>query len=118
MKLFFTILLGAAISFISCKKDRVCSCTLTKHGTTTTTAALTFSVPIVGNVPLIDTSFTTPITEVQTYDRTLMDVNKRTAKQNCVSYKEPYSETITNSAPPLLLTTKSQGENVYKCELK
>ncbi len=118
MKLLSTILLSASIAFISCKKDRVCSCTLTKTGTTTTTAALTFSVPIVGNVPIIDTSFVTPVSEVQTYDKTIMDVNKRTAKQNCVSYKEPYSETITNSAPPLLLTTKSVGDNVYKCELK
>lgn len=117
MKLFFTIFLSASIGFISCKKDRVCSCTLTKTGTTTTTAALTFSVPIVGNVPIVDTSFVTPISEVQSYDKTIMDVNKRTAKQNCVSYKEPYNETITNSAPPLLLTTKSEGENVYKCKL-
>lgn len=117
MKLLFTITLIASIAFISCKKDRVCSCTLTKTGTTTTTAALTFSVPIVGNVPIIDTSFVTPVSEVQTYDKTIMDVNKRTAKQNCVSYKEPYSETITNSAPPLQLTTKSVGENVYDCKL-
>lgn len=118
MKLLFMLLFGATIVFSSCKKDRVCSCTLTKTGTTTTTAALTFSVPIVGNVPIVDTSFVTPVSEVQIYDKTIMDVNKRTAKQNCVSYKEPYSETITNSAPPIQLTTKSVGENVYKCELK
>lgn len=117
MKLLLTIALSTTIAFISCKKDRVCSCTLTKKGTTTTTAALTFSVPILGNVPIVDTSFVTPVSEVQIYDKTLIDVNKRTAKQNCVSYKEPYSETITNSAPPLLLTTKSVGENSYDCKL-
>lgn len=117
MKLFFTFLLSASIAFSSCKKDRVCSCTLTKTGTTTTTAALTFSVPIVGNVPIVDTSFVTPVSEVQSYDKTIMDVSKRTAKQNCVSYKEPYNETITNSAPPLQLTTKIVGENVYNCKL-
>ena len=118
MKFIFTTLALASLIFISCKKDRVCSCTMTKNGTTTTTAALTYSVPIVGNVPIIDTSFTSPVNEVQSYDKTIVDVNKRTAKQNCVSYKEPYTETITNSAPPLMLTTTMKGEASYKCELK
>lgn len=118
MKIIVTAFAVSSLFVVSCKKDRVCSCTLTKNGTTTTTAALTYSVPIVGNVPIIDTSFSTPVNEVQTYDKTIMDVNKRTAKQNCVSYKEPYNETITNSAPPLMLTTKSEGEKVYKCELE
>ena len=118
MKSVFTTLAFASLIFVSCKKDRVCSCTMTKTGTTTTTAALTYSVPIVGNVPIIDTSFTSPMNEVQSYDKTIMDVNKRTAKQNCVSYKEPYQETITNSAPPLILTTTMKGDAEYKCELK
>lgn len=117
MKILFTSIVLLAM-LASCKKDRVCSCTLTKTGTTTTTAALTYSVPIVGNIPIIDTSFTSPTSEVQSYEKTIMDVNKRTAKQNCVSYKEPYSETITNSAPPLLLTTTMKGEANYTCKLK
>lgn len=91
---------------------------MTKTGTTTTTAALTYSVPLLGNVPIVDTSFTSPTSEVQTYDRTLMDVGKRTAKQNCVSYQEPYNETITNSAPPLMLTTTMKGNASYSCKLK
>ena len=102
----------------SCKKDRTCSCTVTKTGTTTTTAVLSFSVPLVGNVPLIDTSFTTPVSEVQSYDKTINKVSKRTAKQNCLSYTEPYNDNIINAAPPLLLTTNSKGEKVYSCELK
>lgn len=118
MKILFTSIVFITMLLVSCKKDRVCSCTLTKTGTTTTTAALTYSVPIVGNVPIIDTSFTSPTNEVQSYEKTIMDVSKRTAKQNCVSYKEPYNETITNSAPPLLLTTNMKGEASYKCELK
>lgn len=116
-KLLITSFLVSVV-LISCKKDRTCSCTVTKTGTSTTTAALTYSVPIIGNVPILDTSFTTPINEVQVYDKTIMDVNKRTAKQNCVSYKEPYNENIVNAAPPLQLTTNSKGERTYKCELK
>ncbi len=115
--LFITIAL-TSIGLAACKKDRTCSCTLTKTGTSTTTAALTFSVPLLGNVPIIDTSFSTPINEIQVYDKTINDVNKRTAKQNCVSYHEPYNENVVNVAPPLMLTTNSKGEKVYKCELK
>ncbi len=114
--LFIAAVMSAVL--ISCKKDRTCSCTVTKTGTSTTTAALTYSVPILGNVPIIDTSFTTPVTDVQMDDKTIMDVNKRTAKQNCISYKEPYNETIVNSAPPLELTTNSKGDKEYKCTLK
>ncbi len=117
MKTLSTIIAFTLILY-ACKKDRTCSCTLTKTGTSTTTAALTVAVPIVGNVPVIDTSFETPINEVVVYDKTILDVKKRTAKQNCVSYNEPYDETITNSAPPLLLTTKSKGERKYSCKLK
>lgn len=115
--LLLTSVLVSAI-FISCKKDRTCSCTMTKTGTSTTKAALTVSVPVLGSVPVVDTSFVTPVNEVQSYDRTVMDVNKRSAKQNCVSYKEPYDETIINAAPPLLITTQAKGEKVYKCDLK
>jgi hypothetical protein len=118
MKTFIIVSALASMAFISCKKDRTCSCTVTKTGTSTTTAALTYSVPLLGNVPIIDTSFTTPINEVQTYDKTIIDVNKRTAKQNCVSYKEPYNENIVNAAPPLQLTTTSKGDRTYNCELK
>jgi hypothetical protein len=118
MKKLVIVSILLSFVFISCKKDRTCSCTVTKVGTSTTTAALTYSVPIIGNVPIIDTSFTTPVNEIQIYDKTIMDVNKRTAKQNCVSYKEPYNENIINAAPPLQLTTTSIGDRTYKCELK
>ena len=118
MKNFFLLIATVSWLLTACTKDRTCSCTLTKTGTSTTTAALTFSVPILGNVPIIDTSFSTPINEVQTYDKTILDAKKRTAKSNCVSYNEPYNETITNSAPPLLLTTNSKGERKYACKLK
>lgn len=118
MKFMYQSLALAMLLFVACKKNRVCSCTKTKTGTSTTTAALSYSVPVIGNVPIVDTSFSSPINEVMVYERTLEDVNKRTAKQNCVSYHEPYDETITNSAPPLILTTNMRGDVSYKCELK
>ena len=104
--------------FLACKKDRTCSCTVTKTGTSTTTAALTFSVPLLGNVPVIDTSFVTPVNESQSVDKTLTKVTKRAAKNNCISYKEPYNERSINEAPPLQLTTIAKGDRVYTCTLK
>lgn len=104
--------------FVACKKDRTCSCTVTKTGTSTTTAALLVAVPPLGNVPVIDTSFVTPVSEIQTFDRVYKKATKRQAKNNCVSYTEPYNERNLNEAPPLQLTTTAKGDRVYDCKLK
>jgi hypothetical protein len=116
-----TLILAALIAnaFMACKKaDRVCECSVTKTGTSTTMAALTFSLPLIGNVPIIDTSFVTTVSDVFTYERTLVDVTKKQAKNNCLGYEEPYKEVTTNSAPPLLLVTTETGNRVYDCNLK
>lgn len=118
MKKIIIIAIVASNAFLACKKDRTCTCTVTKVGTSTTTAALTFSVPIVGNVPVIDTSFVAPVNETNTFDRSFTKVTKSAAKSNCISYKEPYNDITTNSAPPLLLVTTSKGDRTYDCELK
>lgn len=118
MKKVIITLIVLSNAFLACKKDRTCSCTVTKTGTSSTNASLSFSVAIIGNVPIIDTTFVTPISETQTYDKTLTKVSKSAAKNNCISYKEPYTETVVNSAPPLGLVTTAKGERVYKCELK
>lgn len=118
MKKIAIIAILASNAFMACKKDRTCSCTVTKTGTSTTTAALTFSVPIIGNVPVVDTSFVAPVNEVNSFDRSFKKVTKSAAKNNCVSYKEPYNEISTNSAPPLLLVTTAKGDRTYDCKLK
>lgn len=104
--------------FLACKKDRTCACTVKKTGTSTTTAALTFSVPLLGNVPVIDTSFVTPVNEVYNFDRVYNETSKRAAKNNCLNYSEPYNERSINEAPPLQLTTTSTGTRTYECDLK
>ncbi|MGE0567625.1 MAG: hypothetical protein AB7O73_06725 [Bacteroidia bacterium] len=118
MKQLIFSFLAAGLIFASCKKDRTCACTVTKSGTSTTTAALTFSVQFVGNVPVVDTSFTTPINESFSFNREMTKVSKNQAKSNCINYKEPYNETTLNEAPPLQLKTVSTGERKYSCELK
>ena len=72
--------------------------------------------------PLADTSFTSPIGEVQKIDKKMTKVSKRRAKNNCVSYSEPFRETIPTSVPAssfnLSVIVVSEGERTYKCELK
>ena len=104
--------------FASCTKDRVCTCEVTKTGTATTTAAITFSVPLLGNVPLVDTSFTTPVYESQSVERTLIKVTRRAAKNNCISYTEPYNDNVINTVPNFQLTSNSKGILTYECSLE
>ncbi|MGZ3900165.1 MAG: hypothetical protein ACXVNM_04845 [Bacteroidia bacterium] len=113
----------AAIFFVACKKDRTCTCTVSKNGTSTTTALITASITIPGvPIPLppitFDTTSTIPVSESQTFDRKMKDVKKKEANYNCVSYTEPYTETTYNIVPSFSLTTISQGTREYKCSLK
>ncbi len=116
------VLIGAIVLanvFLACKKeDRTCTCTVSKIGTSTTRAALTFSIPIVGNVPVIDTSFVTTVSDVFTYDRVIKKVTKKQGEYNCYSYTEPYKNITTNDAPPLTLITTEEGTKSYDCKLK
>lgn len=118
MKKVIIIAVVFANTFLACKKDRTCECSVKKTGTSNTTAALTFSIAIIGNVPIIDTSFVTTVSDVFNYERTLTDVSKKQAKNNCIGYSEPYKETTTNSAPPLSLITTETGTRTYDCSLK
>ncbi len=114
--IIYYVLVG--LLFVSCTKDRVCSCEVTKTGTATTTAAITFSVPLLGNVPLVDTSFTTPVYESQSVERTLIKVTRRAAKNNCISYTEPYNDNVINTVPNFQLTSNSKGILTYECSLE
>jgi PBP1b-binding outer membrane lipoprotein LpoB len=117
ISIFFAVL---ALSFAACKKDRTCSCTVTKTGTVTTTASFTFSVAIPLPIPPIgiDTTFSSPVNESYSTEIKMEDVKKRTAKQNCYSYKEPYQETTYNIVPSFTLTSVNSGNKSYSCELK
>lgn len=123
MKKLSLSLITIALILISCKKDRTCNCTVTKNGTSTTTAVITASVTLPGlPIPIppigFDTTFTTPVNESQSVDRKMKEVKKRDAKQNCISYTEPYDETTYNVVPNFSLTTRNSGTREYKCELK
>ena len=106
---------------VSCKKDRTCSCTVTKTGTTTTDGKV--SENLIGfPITLADTSFSQPFNDVQIYDKKITNVTKSTAKSNCVSYSQPYSETVLTSVPAssfsIVMTVTNRGTEKYDCNLK
>jgi len=121
MKNYYFILV-IAITVFSCKKDRTCSCTVTKTGTSTTTGKADLMLLPGFPIPLADTSFATSINESQSIDKKIEKVTKRTAKNNCISYTEPYSETVLTSVPAssfnLSVIITNKGEKKYTCELK
>ncbi len=116
------IFLAIFIILCACKKDRTCSCTITKTGTSTTTAKADIILFPGFPTPLADTSFITPFNEVQLIDKKFEKVTKRRAKNNCVSYTEPYNETVLTSVPAssfnLSVIVTNKGDKHYSCELK
>lgn len=122
MKTFQLVVVLILAINVACKKDRVCSCTITKTGTSTTTGKAELSLfPGVG-IPLADTSFSQNAFDIQFVDKKIEHVTKRRAKNNCVSYTEPYNETVLTSVPAssfnLSVVVNNKGDKHYKCELK
>ena len=105
----------------ACKKDRTCTCTITKTGTSTTTGKADLELFPGFPTTLADTSFVTNINEAQTIDKKIEKVTKRTAKNNCISYTEPYNETTLTSVPAssfnLSVIVTDKGEKRYDCKL-
>jgi hypothetical protein len=105
----------------ACKKDRTCSCTVTRTGTSSTTGKVDqvlFGFP----VTLADTTFSQPSMEIQTYDKVINKSTKSAAKNNCVSYTQPYNEKNVTSVPAasfnLVVVVTEVGEEKYECKLK
>jgi hypothetical protein len=119
MKNVLIVAIILANVFLACKKeDRVCECYVTKTGTSTTTSKLSFSVALLGEIPIIDTTYVTQVNEINQVDETYNHVTKKQAKMNCISHKEPYNETDIHTAPPQTLTTTDAGTRNYDCKLK
>ena len=116
------IFLVIFIILCACKKDRTCSCTITKTGTSTTTGKVDLTLGFFGSLPLADTSFVTLVNDVQLADKKLEKITKRQAKNNCISYTEPYNETVLTSVPAssfnLSVIVTNKGDKHYSCELK
>jgi hypothetical protein len=117
----FPLALLIALAFSACKKDRTCACTVTRNGTSTTEGKVEqvlFGFP----VTLADTTFSQPVYEVRVYDKKMEDVSKSSAKKNCISYSEPYSEKTLTSVPAtsfnVVFAVTNTGTDEYDCKLK
>jgi hypothetical protein len=101
----------AGLMFVSCKKNRVCKCTVTVSGLTYTRA--------VSSAAEIDTTIITPLSGSNENDITLKKVTKRRAKNNCVSKEEDFEEASKSGFPGIAdLTITNKGTREYDCELK
>jgi len=115
------IVVAVALVVFACKKDRTCTCTITKTGTSTTTGKADLELFPGFPTTLADTSFATNVNETQIVDKKIENVSKRTAKNNCVSYTEPYNETTLTSVPAssfnLSVVVTNKGDKHYDCKL-
>jgi hypothetical protein len=104
--------------FISCKKDRVCNCSITTSGTTTTQANVSISAggfPI----PIADTTFVAPLYKVDQNKITYTKVKKRVAKNNCFNKTENINESNPTIIPGFLnVTVTNTGTRTYSCKLE
>jgi hypothetical protein len=124
-KTLLSIVVISAALFIACsKKDRTCECTVTKTGTSTTTGKVSAAIlPGFPSVDLADTSFVSQVNEISTSEATVMQkVTKKTAKNNCFSYNEPYHDKTVTSVPAssfnLSVVVDDVGTKQHDCKLK
>ena len=111
MKNLLAIILLLSLISVSCKKDRVCSCTIITSGTT--------SINTIISITNTDTTVVTPLSTTNTNDITYYKVTKSVAKNNCFNKSEDINETSQNGIPGIAnITTTNKGIRNYDCKLK
>jgi hypothetical protein len=106
---YIIILLIVAVLY-SCKKDRVCNCTITTTGTTSTRTQSFLAG--------IDTTIRIPLNNTSASKVTFEDVSKRKAKNNCFNKSEEFNESTPNSVSGLFsITITNSGTRSYDCTL-
>jgi len=111
MKNVLALTLISCLIFVSCKKDRVCSCTTTTTGLTTIRTEISLAET--------DTSVTTPLSTTSTNDITFFKVTKRAAKNNCFNKSENVNESSQNGIPGIInITTTNTGKRNFDCKLE
>ena len=94
-----------------CWVSRVCNCTITTSGFTTTKA----SVILLG----IDTTIVSPLYTVNTNKTTFYKVSNKTAESNCANRNETINENNPTSIPGfLVISSNNVGERSHECELE
>ena len=117
MKKLLTITFVTCLIFISCKKDRVCNCTVTTVGTNNVHTVTPGFPPL---LPTTDTTISSPIYSVNTIKTTYTKVSKKAMRSNCYSKSdETFNESSSNSVPGLFeITTTQMGTRSYSCKVE
>lgn len=111
MKPVLILLSLAGWMFVSCKKDRVCKCTVSVSGLTYTRA--------ISSAAEVDTTIITPLNGSNENEITLKEVTKRRAKNNCISREEEFEDVNKSGFPGLVeVTITNKGTREYDCELE
>lgn len=125
MKSSFLIFASACLLFISCKKDRSCSCTVTSNESTTIrnqTAGTSFT--LLGNVitlvPPSDTAVTTQKNYSNVEKKEYNKVSKKSMRANCpVSFQESDEDSyVSLTAGTSTVTTTRVVTKKYACEIE
>jgi hypothetical protein len=102
---FFVLLL------MSCKKDRVCKCTVVTSGTTSTRT--------ISDLIGTDTTVVIPLNTSNENSTTFNSVSKRKANYNCFDKSEAINETTSNGVPGLVtISITNKGTRTYSCDLE
>lgn len=111
MKHLTALLCLSLVIFSSCRKDRVCKCTVSAIGITSTRAVS----PAAG----IDSTFIVPLNNTTQNEITYKKVSKRRAKNNCVQKEEDFSDKTSNGIPGVFsLDITNSGTRDYDCKLE
>ena len=111
MKAICIALSLSGLMLVSCKKDRVCKCTVSVSGLTYTRA--------VSSAADVDTTIITPLNGSNENEITLKEVTKRRAKNNCVSKEEDFEDANKSGFPGLFeVTITNKGTREYECKLE
>lgn len=117
MKKYQAVIIAICFSVMACKKDRVCNCTVTTNGTTTTHTQTTGFAPVFDG---IDTTTSQPLNSSNTTKTTYGKVSKKAMHSNCfATSQESLNESSANTAPGIFtITTTQTGTKKYTCKIE
>ena len=126
MKNYLIALIFISITFISCKKDRDCTCTVYTTGVKTIhnqTAGTSFSFPPLPPIVLIaakDTTSSEPYAYYTNKKENYHKVSKNSMKKNCPATEEEntYDSYTINSPGTSTVTVTDSGKRTYTCKIE
>ncbi|MCC6369403.1 MAG: hypothetical protein IT236_00215 [Bacteroidia bacterium] len=116
MKKYF-LFPALALAIISCKKDRVCNCTITVQGTTISRTQTLGLPPLLNGT---DTTITQPLFTINSEKKTYNKVREKDMRKTCFSTSsESINQSSNNVVPGIYtITTTQTGTKTYDCKIE